>query len=519
MFDPQSFVEESAVPEAAARSKFRTAQNLRVEPFDSQSSVPYADALVAYSERHCKRLHLPGHGGDTAGVTAVTEFFGGRLAELDLMPMVRGIDLGAEPTALGRSLALAARAWGSRRTWFLTNGATQGNQVASIALRSLGTDLLVQRSVHSSVIDAMVMTGANAQFVRPWIDDLGIAHGVTADDIRQELAKMRAEGGAPVAVYVVSPSYFGFVSDIAAIAEVAHAASIPLVVDEAWGSHLSFHPDLPTNALANGADLVISSTHKQAGSLTQTAMIHLGDGPFADQLEPLIDRAHRAVQSTSESAVLLASLDLARRALVTQPDRVRRSIDFADSLRDQVRSRGRFKIASDRFQEVPGWWANDPLKVVITTIDGGITGHEARSILDEEHDVLFELANDSTLVAVIGAGADHDEGGVIDLVHGLPWTHRPGSRNSLTVPPGGPRRMSVREAFFARTEILPAQSAVGAVSADTVAAYPPGIPNLLPGEEITLAAVEYLQAVAASPNGHVRGAYDPGVMMFRVVAS
>ena len=79
--------------------------------------------------------------------------------------------------------------------------------------------------------------------------------------------------------------------------------------------------------------------------------------------------------------------------------------------------------------------------------------------------------------------------------------------------------MSVREAFFARTEILPAQSAVGAVSADTVAAYPPGIPNLLPGEEITLAAVEYLQAVAASPNGHVRGAYDPGVMMFRVVAS
>ena len=507
------------MPEAVC-SVLATAQNSRDEPFDSQSSVPYADALVAYAERHGTRLHLPGHGGDTAGVTAVTEFFGGRLAELDFMPMVRGIDLGPGPTALARSLKLAAKAWGSRRTWFLTNGASQGNQVASIALRSLGTELLVQRSVHSSVIDAMMMTGANARFVRPWIDDdLGIAHGVTADDVRQELVRMRAEAGAPVAVFVVSPSYFGFVSDIAAIAEVAHAAGIPLVVDEAWGSHLSFHDDLPTNALANGADLVISSTHKQAGSLTQSAMIHLGDGPFADQLEPLIDRAHRAVQSTSESAVLLASLDLARRALVTRPARVRRSIDFADSLRDQVRSRGRFTIASDRFHEVPGWYANDPLKVVITTIYGGITGHEARSILDEEHDVLFELANESTLVAVIGAGADHDAGGVLDHLHGLPSTHRPGARNPLPVPPGGPRRMSVREAFFARTEIVPAHSAIGAVSADTVAAYPPGIPNLLPGEEITSAAVEYLQAVAASPNGHVRGAYDPGVTELRVVVN
>ncbi|TFD67751.1 hypothetical protein [Cryobacterium ruanii] len=165
------------MPEAAC-SVLATAQNLGDAPFDSQSSVPYADALVAYAERHCKRVHLPGHGGDTAGVTAVTEFFGGRLAELNFMPMIRGIDLGPEPTALGRSLASAAKAWGSRCTWFLTNGATQDNQVASIARRSLGTGLLVQRSVHSSVIDAMMMTGANARFVRPCIDDnLGIAHG------------------------------------------------------------------------------------------------------------------------------------------------------------------------------------------------------------------------------------------------------------------------------------------------------------------------------------------------------
>lgn len=142
---------------------------------------------------------------------------------------------------------------------------------------------------------------------------------------------------------------------------------VPLIVDEAWGSHFGFHPALPANALSTGADLVTSSTHKLAGSLTQSAMLHLADGPFADLLEPLVDRAFRLVQSTSASALLTASLDLARRSLVTGACATGSSVGAADRVRGAVRALGRFTVVSDGFHAFPDIVRADPLRIAIDT--------------------------------------------------------------------------------------------------------------------------------------------------------
>ena len=145
-------------------------------------------------------------------------------------------------------------------------------------------------------------------FVAPELDpELHIAHCVTPIGPRQALA---ATPGA-VAATVVSPTYFGAVADVAGLAEVAHARGVPLVVDEAWGAHLAFHDDLPAHALSLGADLVISSVHKVVGSLTQSAMVHLGHGDRVDEL--VVDRCVTLVESTSPSALLGGSVDAARR--------------------------------------------------------------------------------------------------------------------------------------------------------------------------------------------------------------
>jgi arginine decarboxylase len=486
---------------------------------DPQTVTPYASAVRDYSAAHPVRFHLPGHAGGTAGPTAIDDFFGGRLAELDLMPMIHGIDLGAEPTPLERSRRLAAEAWGARRTWFLANGASQGNLMAIMALRGLGETLLVQRSVHSSVIDGLMMAGMRARFIAPVVDtELGAAQAVTSEAVAAELKRLAAAEKMPAAVFLVSPSYFGFVTDIAAVAEVVHTAGIPLVVDEAWGSHLGFHPNLPHSSLAHGADLVISSTHKLGGSLTQSAMLHLGHGPWAERLENSIDRVKNSLQSTSESAVLLVSLDLARRDLATGRNRLGRSIAAADRIRDAVRSEGRFAVASDRFSQQAGWGGTDPLRIVIDTRSGGIGGHLARTLLHDDSGVLVELATENAIVALIGGGAEPDEGALIDALRDLP---RRDDRPNKVVPalPGwGPERMSIRDAYFARTEVVPVKLAVGRVSADSLAAYPPGIPNVLPGETILPETIEFLRAVAASPSGHVRGAVDPSLDSMRVVA-
>lgn len=498
-------------------------------PDGGQLCAPYAEAVLRHAGRDWLRLNVPGHaaapGSDLVGL------FGPRVTALDFPPLLDGIDLGPD-TPLDTALALAAEAWGARRTWFLTNGASQGNQIASMVAPALGRTLVVQRSVHSSVIDGLVLSGLDAVFVQPSVDpEQGIAHGVTAADVAQALD--RTPDAA--AVYIVSPSYFGAVADVRAIADTAHAAGVPLIVDEAWGSHFGFHPGLPSNALSAGADLVTSSTHKLAGSLTQSAMLHLAEGPFADLLEPLVDRAFRLVQSTSASALLTASLDLARRSLVTGAAATGGSIEAADRVRRAVRALGRFMVVSDGFHAFPDIVGADPLRVAIDTRAGGITGHEARRRLFRDHQIMVEVATDAAIVAVIGAGSAPDTDRFVEALHTLPaplTTARAGvgcgtatgaeaagaGAGMLRLPAPGATKLTAREAFLSPALVVAAQEAVGRISADTLAAYPPGIPNVLPGEVITAEAVRFLQRTAAAPNGHVRGALDLGVTRLRVVA-
>jgi arginine decarboxylase len=483
---------------------------------DSQAATPYADAVVSYADRDYVRLDVPGHCGSTLAQPELAEVFGERVLKLDLPPLVDGIDQGDAPIPLRRSAQLAAEAWGAARTWLLTNGGSKGNLVACLALRHLGEHVVCQRSMHSSVMDGMVLGGLIGHFVEPEVDaEIGAAHGIHPD----VLARALDQHPEAIAAYVVTPSYFGAVADVRGLAEVAHAHEAVLVVDEAWGAHFGFHPDLPQNALRQGADLVISSTHKLGGSLTQSGMLHLGRGPFVDRLEPLVNHAFRSMQSTSASSLLMMSLDIARRALAMHgPQRIQRSLDAAAALRAGVQKAGRFAELSDKFRASSAVVDVDPLRIVIDTRVGGISGHEARQLLFREHRVHTEMATDSAVVAVIGAGAAPNVERVLDALHALPergeqdipWT---------PLPPSGPAAVTLRDAYFAPSQLIPFADAVGRVSADSLAAYPPGIPNVLPGEVLTGPVLEFLRHTAASPFGHVRGAADPSLGQIRVLSS
>jgi len=160
----------------------------------------------------------------------------------------------------------------------------------------------------------------------------------------------------------------------------------------------------------------------------------------------------------------------------------------------------------------------DPLRVVIDTRSGAISGHEARQILFDEHQIHTEMATDSVIVAVIGAGAVPDVQRVLAALDALP-EHAASSGPPSVLPQPGPAVMSLREAYFAPAEVVPAERAIGRVSADALAAYPPGIPNLLPGELITAETHDFLRRTAAAPFGHVRGAVDPELTRLRVLAT
>lgn len=495
-----------------------TLQDAKDNP--AQASAPYAEALVRHVEKHPTQIMVPGHTGRGEGMGArLANMFGARAVQLDIPLMLNGIDLG-ENSPFIEAQRLAAEAWGARRTWFMTNGASQANRTAAITARGLGERVLVQRNSHSSFSDGVLLTGLIPRFITPSIDEEhGISHGVTPSQVAAALQSAVEEDRAVASVYVVSPSYFGSVSDVRRIAEVCHRYEAALIVDGAWGAHFGFHEDLPESPVRLGADLVISSTHKLAGSFTQSAMLHLGYGPFADQLETLIERGVNMTSSTSASALLMGSLDVARQAIVAETDLVGQSIELAREFRELIREDGRFSLIDESFSRYADIVENDLLRVAIDVSKLGQSGHWVRDRLVEEHSVFFEMATATTIVAVLGAGHLHP---VRDIVRALQAVADEAATLPVAtitfpnLPAPGDLRTLPRDAYFGESEIVTAEDAVGRISSDSLAAYPPGIPNVLPGEEITAETVAFLQAVATSPTGYVRGAVDPFVTRLRV---
>ncbi|NMO00264.1 aminotransferase class V-fold PLP-dependent enzyme [Gordonia sp. TBRC 11910] len=482
------------------------------------SITPYANAVRRFAARDLQRLNVPGHSADPAAAPLLVDFFGAEVLRCDISPLLDGIDKG-ESNPLEEARVAAARAWGARRTWFLTNGASEANRMAALALsafRSPDGIVVAQRSAHSSFFDGIILGGLDPRFVQPNIDEKhGINHGVTPAAMREALA-----AGDAKAAYVISPSYFGAVADVEGIAEVCHEAGVPLVVDAAWAAHFGFHPDLPANPLALGADLVVSSTHKMGGSLTQSAMLHLGEGEFAEELEPLIDRAFMFTQSTSASSLLLASLDLARASLEDGYERIATSLAAAEELRAAVRATGCFPIVSDGFDEFDDIVAHDPLRVSIDVGAAGLHGHSVREELLRREGIITEISTGSCIVAFVGPGTTPDPARFVAALKGLEPVGELAARGEggpVALPKPGAAVMRPRDAAFAHTEIVPALDAVGRVSADSLAAYPPGIPNVLPGEVLTAEAITFLRSIAATPGGYVRGAVDGLVDSVRVV--
>jgi arginine decarboxylase len=477
-------------------------------------TAPIIKSLHQWTTIEHAPFYTPGHKHGWGMGAEFTELLQTAGLKIDL-PEIPGLDNLAAPSgAIAESQNLAAQTFGATYTRYLVNGTSGGVMAAILATCQPGDQILLPRNIHRSIIAGLIHSGAVPIFVQPeYVPDLDIAHSITPESIALALDQYPQIK----AIMVVAPTYYGVCGDLAAVAEIAHQHGIPLLVDAAHGAHLGFHPDLPPSALALGADLVIQSTHKTLGALTQAAMLHV-QGDLIDISR--VDRCLQIIQTSSPSYLLLASLDSAQAQMATYG---RELLDRTLALTQKARSElsnipGLLVLDLARTQR--GCRYFDPTRLTVTTTGLGYSGYEADEILCDQYKVVAEMPSQRHLTFIISIGnREWDIEMLVAGMRGLAQQANPPLEiptidwpSLLITTPA----ITPRSAFFAALETLPIDQAVDRISAELVCPYPPGIPVLIPGEIVTGQSIDYLKNILGS-GGDVVGCNDPNLHHLQVV--
>ncbi len=451
--------------------------------------------MVALAESRKVSFHTPGHKSGKGISTRFRKFVGPKIFSIDLTTLDEVDSLQKPKGVIKEAQRLAALAYGADRSFFLVNGTTGGNHAMVLTACSPNDTLLVARNAHKSVLAGLIFSGAKPIFYHTSVDEnLKMSLNVTVDDT------VAAMDGHPEAkaILLTTPNYYGICADLKRIVPYAHEKGLTVLVDEAHGPHLSFHPSLPVSAMQAGADLAVQSTHKIIGGMTQASMLHArGSRIDITSLVAVL----KMVQSTSPSYILMASLDLARMQMATEGRKLlEKAIRLAEEARSKInRIPGIFcfdhqMVSNPLFARMGGF---DVTKLTITVKELGLSGYQVSSILNTRYHIQVEMADPLNVLVIVSIGDRKDD--LNRLVEALRDISKefhgklPLSLAKIGIPPfGKPTNIPPREAFFREMQYIPLAEANGKISAEIVTVYPPGIPLLVPGEQVTEEVVEYI---------------------------
>ena len=357
--------------------------------------TPFFSALKQYSHRPTGVFHaLPISQGksivNSHWIKDMIGFYGLDVFMAETSATCGGLDSLLEPTGpLREAQQLAATAYGSRHTFFVTNGTSTANKIVTQSLVAPGDIVLLDRNCHQSHHYGMMMAGANVVYLEAYpLSDYTMYGAVPLREIKSKLLALKRAGKLDRVkmMSLTNCTFDGVVYDVQRVMEECLAIKPDLVFlwDEAWFAFARFHPvyrnrtamasaralrerledpdyrrayeDDVDTALEDASDedllnrrlrpdpararvrvYATQSTHKTLTALRQGSMIHVYDQDFDQKVSEAFHEAYMGHTSTSPNYQILASLDLGRRQVALEGvELVQRQIENAMQLRDAI---------------------------------------------------------------------------------------------------------------------------------------------------------------------------------------
>ncbi len=454
---------------------------------DNQKSAPVYEALERVRRQRIVPFDVPGHKRGR-GNPELVKLLGEQCVGIDVNSMKALDNLCHPVSVIYQAEKLAADAFGAAHAFFMVGGTTSSVQSMILTACKTGDKIILPRNVHKSVINALVLCGAEPVYVNPDVDShIGIALGMKLDQVEKAIL----ENPDAAAVFVNNPTYYGICSDLRSIVRLAHEHNMLVLADEAHGTHLYFHEDLPVSAMDAGADMAAVSMHKSGGSLTQSSILLINNSINPRYCEQIIN----LTQTTSASYLLLSSLDISRRNLALRGrESFEKVVSMAEYARDEINSIGGFYAYGKDLVNGSSIYDYDVTKLSVYTRDIGLTGIEVYDLLRDEYDIQIEFGDIGNILAYISIGdrIQHIErlvGALEDIkrLYSRNVSHLHNAEYIAPIVAATPQK-----AFYSEKESLPIRETANRICGEFVMCYPPGIPILAPGEMVTAEIVDYM---------------------------
>ena len=450
------------------------------------------DKLVEYSNGDYYPMHMPGHKRNKEMLQMVNPY------SIDITEIDGFDNLHHAEGILREGMSHAAALYGSEHTNYLIGSSTSGILAGVAACTKKGDKILVARNSHKAVYHAIYLNELVPIYIYPQLEEhFGINGGISPKTVEELLIKHQNIK----LIIITSPTYEGVVSDVKTIGEIAHKYLIPLLVDEAHGAHLGFHPRFPKSSVQLGADVVIHSLHKTLPAFTQTGLIHI-NGKLVNYEE--VERYLGIYQSSSPSYLLMASIEQCVTLLEQRQEELFSMYEKRLQLfYDRMNQLRKLKLLTREKVKKAGFYDFDSSKITISVKGTNITGNQLYYKLLKPYKIQMEMVSKDYVLGMTSI-CDTEEGfkrlgdalleidsklcdNVIETNETDQESAGVGERiRNQNIPE---IVMLSHNAYEKPSEVLSLPDSIGRVTAEYVYLYPPGIPLLVPGERINKSLV------------------------------